>query len=466
MAQAQPSDPAPSAKPSVAAPPPALEWDAPIERRARLRLQTLMLLRWIALAGQLGIVVFSGFVLNAPIPWLLCLPVIAAGAAFNLAVFLTQRRRNLASDREAAAQLCFDVVQYTALLFVLGGLNLPFTVLLIAPPAVAAATLSTKRMLIVAALACLAAVSLYFSPFPLPWTPGQAPPYLPDSYQAGRVVALVLGIAFATGYAWHAAAEAARMELALAVTEAVLAREQRLSALGGLAAAAAHELGTPLATIQVVAKELLRSSPADDPVAEDARLLLQQAQRCREILKNLAERTEGGDAVYARLGLKQLLNEIVDPYKAIGPQFITAVEGPPGDFIPDVKRLPEMVHALAAFAENAADFALDEVKVTARFDDREITIETRDDGPGFAPEILAKLGEPYVTSRPSGEDSPSHHQGMGLGFFIAKTLLERAGAKVRFHNDEEFGGAVVTVTWPREIIEATDSVHTVNENAA
>ena len=247
------------------------------------------------------------------------------------------------------------------------------------------------------------------------------------------------------------------MELALAVTEAVLAREQRLSALGGLAAAAAHELGTPLATIQVVAKELLRSSPPDDPVAEDARLLLQQAQRCRDILRNLSERSEDGDAVYARLGLAQLLNEVVEPYRKLGPRFVTAVEGPPGDFVPDVRRLPEMVHAFAAFAENAADFALDEVRVSARFDEKSIVIETRDDGPGFAPEIIAKLGEPYITTRPAGEHSPTHHQGMGLGVFIAKTLLERAGAKVSFGNDEEYGGAVVTVVWPRGIIEAPDA---------
>ena len=424
-----PSQPSDNEKLQIAAKaPPALEWDAPLERRGRLRLQTLLLLRWIALAGQLTIVLFEGVVLNVPMPWLLCLPVIVAGAVFNLAIGFASRGRNLAGDSEAAAQLSFDVVQYGALLFALGGLNNPFTVLLIAPPAVAAATLSTRRMLIVAALAVLAALLLWVSPTPLPWSGGEPAPFLPDSYKAGRAIALILGIVFTTGYAWHAAAEAARMELALAVTEAVLAREQRLSALGGLAAAAAHELGTPLATIQVVAKELLRSSPPDDPVAEDARLLLQQAQRCRDILKNLSERSEDGDAVYARLGLAQLLNEIVEPYRKIGPRFATAVEGPAGDFVPDVRRLPEMVHAFAAFAENAADFALDEVRVTARFDDKSITIETRDDGPGFAPEIIAKLGEPYITTRPAGEDSPSHHQGMGLGVFIAKTLLVDAVA--------------------------------------
>lgn len=370
--------------------PPALEWAAPLERRGRLRLQTLLLLRWIALAGQLAIVLFEGFVLDVSMPWLLCLPVIIAGAVFNLAIGVANRGRNLAGDSEAAAQLSFDVVQYGALLFALGGLNNPFTVLLIAPPAVAAATLSTGRMLIVASLAVAVALVLWVSPTPLPWSGNDPAPFLPPSYRAGRAIALILGIAFTTGYAWHAAAEAARMELALAVTEAVLAREQRLSALGGLAAAAAHELGTPLATIQVVAKELLRSSPPDDPVAEDARLLLQQAQRCRDILRSLGERSEDGDAVYASLGLAQLLSEVVEPYRKLGPRFVTAVEGPPGDFVPHVRRLPEMVHAFAAFAENAADFALDEVRVSARFDDKTIVIETRDDGPGFAPEIIAK----------------------------------------------------------------------------
>ena len=243
------------------------------------------------------------------------------------------------------------------------------------------------------------------------------------------------------------------MELALSATEAVLAREQRLSALGGLAAAAAHELGTPLATIQVVAKELLRSSPENDPVADDARLLMQQAERCRDILKNLSKRPETGDQVYARLGLAQFLEEIVDPYRTIGPKVSTAVEGPAGDFIPDVQRLPEAIHALASFVENAADFAVLEVQVTGQFDEDTVTVEVRDDGPGFAPDILAKLGEPYVTSRPSGEGSRSHHQGMGLGFFIAKTLLERSGASVAFGNERD-GGAVIVTQWPRARIEA------------
>ena len=159
--------------------------------------------------------------------------------------------------------------------------------------------------------------------------------------------------------------------------------------------------------------------------------------------------------VYARLGLAQLLEEVSEHYRSIGPRILTRVEGPQGEFLPDVRRLPEVLHALSSFVENAADFAIDEVKVIGRFDDRTISVEVHDDGGGFAPEILAKLGEPYVTSRPGGEGSRSHHQGMGLGFFIAKTLLERSGASVTFGN-ERAGGAVIVSTWPRQRIEAPD----------
>jgi two-component system sensor histidine kinase RegB len=265
----------------------------------------------------------------------------------------------------------------------------------------------------------------------------------------------VVGIVFTSGYAWQAAAEASRMELALAATQRVLAREQRLSALGGLAAAAAHELGTPLATIQVVAKELLRNSPPDDPVAEDARLLVQQAERCRDILRSLSQKPDTGDLVHARLGFAQLIEEVVQPYRNLGPEIVTTVEGPPGEFVPEVSRLPEIVHALASFVENATDFAATRVEVNGHFDLTTLCVEVRDDGPGFSSDILLKLGEPYVTTRPQGEGSRSNHQGMGLGFFIAKTLLERTGADVSFGNDRR-GGAVIVTRWPRAAVEAPE----------
>jgi len=287
---------------------------------------------------------------------------------------------------------------------------------------------------------------------PLPWFPGQAL-QLPVIYRIGLSVALIAGIAFAAGYAHQAASEAARMELALNVTESVLAREQRLSALGALAAAAAHELGTPLATIAVVAKEMAREN-REGPVHEDAVLLMAQAQRCRDILKRLAETPDTGDAVHERLSLLQLVREVVEPYAGESAVRVEAVvSGATGVEPPDLWRRPEILHAMTSIVENAFDFARNEILVTARFDAATVSIEVRDDGPGFSPEVLAKLGEPYVTSRPGAEGSRTGHIGMGLGFFIAKTLLERTGAIVDFRNGRR-GGAIVAARWSRERIEA------------
>ena len=281
------------------------------------------------------------------------------------------------------------------------------------------------------------------------------------------------------------------------MTQDVLQREQRLAALGGLAAAAAHELGTPLATIQVVAKELLREAAAGGAVAEDATLLLQQADRCREILKRLSQRPEDGDALYTSVSLKTLLNEVVDPHLGFDLDIGVTVTGPPGQPDPQVKRLPEIIHGLSAIVENAADFAASRVQVRARADAHVVVIEVLDDGPGFAADILPRLGEPYVTSRPHGKarlalaaqiraaarppkvlqggvlkgrkgravippppppiEIPPSQGGMGLGFFIARTLLERTGGKVTVGGGDggagQTKGARVTVRWPRSALE-------------
>ncbi len=257
------------------------------------------------------------------------------------------------------------------------------------------------------------------------------------------------------GYTFWEAREAGRMELALHVTETVLAREQRLSALGALAAAAAHELGTPLATIAVVAKELARETPAG-PLRDDAWLMVGQAQRCRDILRGLAQTPEASDALHERMSLLQIVRDVTAPYAGKPTVRVEGlVTGPPGMAPPDLWRRPDVLHALSSFVENAFDFAKSEILVTGRFDARAVGVEVSDDGPGFSPEMLIRLGEPYVTSRPRAEGSRTGHIGMGLGFFIAKTLLERTGAIVEFGN-RPGGGAVVTTRWPRESMEAVE----------
>lgn len=487
-----------SQPPLLAGEDPADHWrDLP--RRGRgLTLRTLIILRWLALMGQAATIWVAHELLHFPLAVWPCVATIAVGAAVNLAALLHLRRTDnrLPDGRQTALHLGFDILQLSTLLGLTGGLENPFCLLLVAPVTVAAASLPGRQAIGLGFLVLIATGVLFKWSLPLPWQSGTEL-ILPLLYRIGLAMALTTGVVFTSAYAWRVAADAEKLELALATTQDVLQREQRLAALGGLAAAAAHELGTPLATIQVVAKEMLRGAPADSPEAEDAALLLQQADRCREILARLSQRPEDGDALYAEVGLKALLAEVVDPHLGFDLDIMTEATTADGRPIPQVRRLPEVVHGLSALVENAADFAASAVRVSADVDDDWIVVEVLDDGPGFAPDILPRLGEPYVTSRPHGkarralaaqlraaarparvglgvalgrrkDASPPlpplpsteavipSQGGMGLGFFIARTLLERTGGRVSVGaGDGPIGhrGARVTVRWPRTALE-------------
>ena len=470
---------------------PADHWrDLP--RRGRgLTLRTLIILRWLTVLGQGATLWVAHEMLHFPLPLWPCIGVVAVSVAVNVGSLLWLRRTDnrLPDGRQTAVHLGFDILQLSTLLGLTGGLENPFCLLLVAPVTVAAASLPGRQAIGLGFLVLIATGVLFKWSLPLPWQSGTEL-ILPFLYRVGLGMALVTGVVFTSAYAWRVAADAEKLELALATTQDVLQREQRLAALGGLAAAAAHELGTPLATIQVVAKELLRGAPADSAVAEDAALLLQQADRCREILLRLSQRPEDGDALYAEVGLKALLNEVVDPHLGFDLDIEVDVIGPADEPAIQVKRLAEVVHGLSAIVENAADFAASRVRVRAMVDLDWIRIEVLDDGPGFAADILPRLGEPYVTSRPHGkarralpaqiraaarppkvvlgrrrdaapplpnaETVIPSQGGMGLGFFIARTLLERTGGHVGVGaGDGPPGhrGARVTVRWPRSALE-------------
>jgi two-component system sensor histidine kinase RegB len=433
--------------------------------RDHLRLRTLVLLRWLAIAGQSAMIFLVAYAFGFRIRVWLCVAVIMASVWLNLALAFGRRDTQRLRDWEAALQLGFDALQLAALLGVTGGLNNPFCLMLVAPATIAAANLPTRFGMAVVGTCMAAGVVLAFRSLDLPWIAGEAF-MLPGMYRIGMLVALLIGIVFTAGYAWRASLESARMEQALAATQAVLEKEHRMSALGGLAAAAAHELGTPLGTIQVVAKEMLHALKRDNPLYEDAELLVSQSQRCRDILKNLSARPEQSDAVFDETTLKDFLESAVAPFKGSGKRIdisITAYDAPegvdPGKALM-IRRRPEWLHALSAFVENASDFARSAVTVRVQVTRAYVSLAVEDDGPGFAPDILSRLGEPYISSRVYGaswsgegaKPSGQSHSGMGLGFFIAKTLCEHTGAKVTFGNREE-GGAYVKALWRRDQID-------------
>lgn len=429
-----------------------------VQEKDHLRLRTLVMLRWLAILGQTAMVLLIAFVFDYPIRLWLSLSIIMASVWLNIILTLGRRFVQRMKGWEAALQLSFDAMQLALLLAVTGGLNNPFCLMLVAPATVAAANLPTRHALAVILVAMGASIALAFWHLDLPWKPGEVF-VLPDVYRYGFLAAILLGIVFTAGYAWQAALESSRMEHALAATQAVLEREQRLSALGGLAAAAAHELGTPLGTIQVVAKEMLHSLKATDPLYEDAELLVSQSQRCRDILKALSQKPETRDSVYDQMPVRAFLESIAAPYRKDRKDIVIDIlrDGAPAG--PEIEpglmilRRPEWLHAWAAFVENAVDFARTTVWMRFEVSRGVVVLNIEDDGAGFAPDILSRLGDPYISSRTFGEDAPKaegrSYSGMGLGFFIAKTLCEHTGARVTFGN-REGGGAYVRALWRRD----------------
>jgi two-component system, sensor histidine kinase RegB len=428
-----------------------------------VRLQTLVRLRWLAVAGQTAAVLFVYGVLGFPLPLGPCLAVIALSAWLNVFLSLRWRSSLRLDDRYAALLLGYDILQLAALLYLTGGLANPFSFLFLVPVTVSATTMPLNRTIVLGALTLAAISLLAFFRMPLPWQAGETLE-LPGIYIAGMWTALVCGLVFSATYVNRIAREARQMSDALTATEIIHAREQQLSALDGLAAAAAHELGTPLATIALVAKELKRELPAEGQVAEDLDLLISQTARCREILSRLADREAQRDEMFASLKLTVMIEEIVAPLRGSDIRFGVDARpfdaGREGAVEPVIWRNPAIKYGLGNLIDNAAGFARSRVDVEARWGPGEVAVTITDDGPGFSQEVIERLGEPYVTTRQGygpGSDQPEDgSEGMGLGFFIANRLLERSGATVTLANRlPPEHGAQVRVTWPREVLEAT-----------
>ena len=429
--------------------------------RGPVRLRTLTALRWLAVGGQTLAIFTVHFGVGFATPLGLCIMAIAASAWLNLFTALRFSPQRFLTDREAAAFIAFDIVQLCALLAFTGGLLNPFSALIIAPVTIAASFLTLRYTVMIAALALAGVGVLALYHMPLPWRPGEVLALAPV-YKFGVWAALSFSVIFFAAYAHRIAAESAQMRSALAATQLVLEREQRLSALGGLAAAAAHELGTPLATIQLTAREMQRELENDESLREDAALLVDQVKRCREILGRLSQHGEAGDAIHDRVGVSGLLKEAAAPFleNTGGPAIRIETESGDGAPEPMLRRRPEIVYGLRNFVENAVSFARTDVRIAGVWKAGGLDIQVEDDGPGFSPEILARLGEPYVSSRAGRRGDGARTMsartgGMGLGFFIAKSLLEGTGAEVAWANRER-GGARVEVAWPLSAIAAAE----------
>ena len=417
-----------------------------------LRLETLIRIRWLAVIGQTVAVLLVAYVLKYEFYLSLCLALIAASAWLNVFLRLRYRASFRLTETAAVALLGYDILQLGMLLFLTGGLQNPFAMLLVVPVIVSATTQSIRQFAPLGMLAVGTASLLVFVHLPLPWQPANGLD-LPLVYVAGMWVAIISTMVFTAVYTYRVAEEARQLSTALAATELVLQREQHLSVLDGLAAAAAHELGTPLSTITLVAREMIRDLPEDSPLLEDARLLSGQAERCRAILKKLTSLSEEGDDHIGRMPLSSLMEEVAVPHRDFGIELAVTPGAMPGE--PRCVRNPGILYGLGNLVENAIEFASTRVEFAAEWDADTVVVTITDDGPGFAPDLIERIGEPYMTAR--RKEKGKTGGGLGLGLFIAKTLLERSGASLEFANEEENGkfggGAHITVRWPRSVFD-------------
>ncbi|MCW4115091.1 ActS/PrrB/RegB family redox-sensitive histidine kinase [Aurantimonas sp. MSK8Z-1] len=419
-----------------------------VRESQRLRLATMVRLRWLSIAGQLAACVFVAWGLWYPYPVHACLALIALSAGLNLVLRLTFAESRRISSSAAAGLLAFDIVQLAGLLYLTGGIQNPFAVFLIVPAVIAAATQPPLSMVALGILSALIATLVSFFHLPLPWHE-HSTLLLPHFYVGGLWFAIVITLLFLMVYIYRVAAEARSLADALAATELTLQREQHLSALDGLAAAAAHELGTPLATIALVVKELDRLTAPGDAIREDVDLLVAQSQRCRDILRRLTTLSADGEEHLARLPLMSLIEEVSEPHRDFGVAIDVVVDYRDGPE-PVMRRNPGVLYGIGNLVENAVDFAKSQVIIVATWTSSTVRIRILDDGPGYASDVLARIGDPYMADRE--RTARKAGGGLGLGLFIAKALLERSGATLAFANRREKGttGAVVEVSWSHE----------------
>jgi two-component system sensor histidine kinase RegB len=423
--------------------------------RQYVRLDTILRLRWLAALGQLAAIFIVVQGLEFDLPVAPCVIIISLSALLNLVLQVTFNPMRRLEPPFAASLLALNIVELAGLLFFTGGLENPFSFLFLAPVLISATALPVRLTITLGMLAVACASVLVFFHLPLPWEIDD-PLVLPPIYLLGVWFSILIAIGVTSLYAFQVTEESRQLSDALAATELVLAREQHLTQLDGLAAAAAHELGTPLSTIFLISRELERTAPDNGALAADLKTLREQAQRCRDILAKITQLSSAG-APFDRMPLSTLIEETVAPHRDFGVTIkvriaVAAAREPVGI------RNPAIIYGVGNILENAVDFAHEAVEVNAWWNTESVEIVISDDGPGIAPDLLKRIGEPYLSRRPSTDETQGRHGGLGLGVFIARTLLERTGAKVSFANRVfPEHGAVVQITWPRDRFESDEN---------
>lgn len=438
-----------------------------------IRLRTLVLLRWWAIAGQFGALLVAQHLLNLSLEYGYCYLVVGVSIITNvIAGFIFPENKRL-SQTETLLFVLFDMLQLGLLLYLTGGLHNPFSILIVGPVTVSASALTSRSTLVLGLTAIL--ITSVLTRFHISLTDAAGNILrIPDIFLFGNWFAIVIAVAFLGVYARWLVSEMSAMSEALQATQMALAREQKLTDLGGVIAAAAHELGTPLATIMLTSSELADELSDDKDLLEDALLIKEQADRCREILRSMG-RAGKDDLHLRRAPMAAVIEEAAQPHLSRGKEirFSLSKDTQHLGTHPIILRRPEIIHGIRNLIQNAVDFSDSLVWIDGDWTDQSITLRIMDDGKGYPPQLLGRIGEPFMRTRNQAMDPQRpEYEGMGLGLFIAKTLLERSGAELSFANGSDTfalrddfvdrKGAFVEVTWPRHLLE--DDAYTNNKS--
>ena len=433
-------------------------------RSTWIRMRTLILLRWVAIVGQFTAITVAQQYYDVQLELGLCYFAIGISVMGNLTAILLFPENKRLSEFENFLMVLFDLMQLSVLLYLTGGLNNPFALLLVGPVTISATVMSTRSTLVIGGVAVVLSTLLAQFHLPLRTNLGLVLD-IPDILLFGNWAAIIIAIVFIGAYSHRISSEVQSMSEALSATHMALAREQKLTDLGGVVAAAAHELGTPLATIKLASSELLEELDDRPELREDAALIREQADRCRDILRDMGR--AGKDDLHLRQApLSTVIHESAEPHINRGKE-VHFAEGPvqDGDVQqPSILRKPEIIHGLRNLIQNGVDFARDNVWVEAEWTSDTITVCIMDDGRGYPSHMIGRIGDPFMRRRRVDRNSRPEYEGMGLGLFIAKTLLERSGATLYFANGSDpyqnltdqpdRRGAIVKVIWPRKLIDA------------
>ena len=408
---------------------------------------TLTILRYIAIIGQFIAINVVFFYLNLEFPIKASLIVVFIGLLTNLYLQFKVKANQL-KDTYASLFLLYDLFQLAILLYLTGGIFNPFSILLIIPAIVSSTFLSMGTTIILGFITSLILFTLTHYYLPLPGLLVENFD-VPSFYKFGILISILIGLTFLSYFGIRFAGETKKRSEALNKLQEVIAKEYELESLGGQAAAAAHSLGTPLATIAVVAKELKKEIGDNKDVSKDIDLLISQTKRCSEILKQISKKQIEEDIFLSSIKLEDLLVEIIDSFKETSSKKIELVSNDDNNKI-NIERTPEIIYGLRNFIGNAVKFSKSRVKIDLMSDLEKIEIKINDDGPGIPDDIIKKIGEPYIKSKSAELNSNS---GLGLGTFLGKTLLEKQGAKLLFRRNNDLGGALVIISWnPKNLV--------------